>query len=73
MLTGGTITWLIITGCRSFSDFPEDSLLSWAPVMILVTVVEVVVEEVRVVMLVMESEGMACTGVGRTVAMGPTI
>ena len=41
--------------------------------MILVTVVEVEVEEVRVVMLVMESDGMAWTGVGRTAAMGPTI
>ena len=71
--TEGTITWLIITGWRSFSDFPADSLLSWAPVMILVTVVEVEVEEVRVVMLVMDRDGMACTGVGSTAAMGPTI
>ena len=66
----GTITWLSIT---SFSGFPELSSFSCAPVMILVTVVAVEVEEVSVVMLVMDSEGMACTGVGRTAAMGPTI
>ena len=41
--------------------------------MILVTVVEVEVEEVKVVMFVMDRDGMAWTGVGRTAAMGPTI